>query len=527
MFLAIPATLLLAAPAPPQEPFLTLSGPSPGSEFGASVAVVGDLDGDGTPDLLAGAPREAAGGSRAGATLVLSGADGSQIRRHDGAADQRLGFRVLGLPDLDGDGTADYAVSAQRDNPAGLLSGLVRLFSGATGSLIREFRSASTWDRFGECLAAPGDLDGDGVADLLIGAPNDDWQGPGAGAVYVFSGATGARLQVQFGTDPWDLFGTSACGVGDLDGDGRDDFAVGAPRADAGGTDAGAVRVVSGRTGAVLLRLDGQAGQVLGLALGGPADFDGDGLPDLAVGGVEELVSLTQRPGGVSVFRLTDGARIARFEPDDPDEGFGQAVALLGDGDGDGFGDLLAGAPFAGEIGGTGLAAGAARIFGGLTGRRSFEWTGDANQDRLGAALVAAGDLNGDGLDDFLVGEPGANPAGAVWVFHSRRRPGIAITGLVAGGVAEVVSSGGRPGDLAIFFFGRQGFGETTFATGISLDLASPVTEAGRAPVDAAGVARLLVAVPPGAAGLRIWLQAWHAGSAGGLPSLPITAAVG
>ena len=523
-------TCLGAALLPAQTLDLHLSGQSAGAEYGAAVAMVGDLDGDGIAEVLVGAPRSDLQGDKSGSVYLHSGADGSLLRRHDGATAHKLGISLAAFSDLDGDGVPDYAASAQRDNASGLLSGYVRLWSGADGNLIREFQSTSTWDRYGALVVNAGDIDADGLPDLLISAPNDDWQGPGSGAVRLYSGATGLLLQTHFGRDPWDLFGTSACSVGDLDGDGYGDFAVGSPRADTPGPEAGAVQVYSGRTGAELRRFEGRPGDVLGVSVCTVGDFDGDGLEDLASGGVDDFSSLTQRPGVVMVYSLAQGSLIATFRDDQPSEGFGLAVAGLSDANGDGYGELLVGAPFSGLVGGNGLAAGSARMYSGLSGRRSFELDGDSNQDHLGAALAPAGDLNGDGLEDFLVGEPGGNPFGDVYLYLAGPLLPITVTNLAAGQSAEIRIDGGDPGARVDFFYCRSGFGVTGYGSGVSLDLASPAFQLGDTTVDAGGSARLPVQVPPGTTGLRVWFQAWQwQGGANppGRPSSAATAVVG
>jgi len=500
----------LAAAAPAQSVGLHLTGQGTNSDFGAAVALVDDLDGDGVDDVLVGAPRSDLQGDKAGSVFLHSGADGSLIRQHHGAAAHKLGISVAAFPDLDGDGTGDYAASAQRDNSSGLLSGYVRLWSGADGSLIREFQSASTWDRFGALVVNPGDIDGDGTADLLVSAPNDDWQGPGSGAVRIYSGADGSLLQTQYGRDPWDLFGTSACAVGDVDGDGRAAFAVGSPRAATPGPASGAVQVFSGRTGAELRRFQGRPGDVLGVSVCTVGDFDGDGLGDLASGGVDDFSSLTQRPGVVRVYSLANGQEITSFVHDRNTEGFGLAVAGLVDGNGDGYGELLVGAPHSGLVGANGLASGSARLYSGRSGRRSFEVNGDSPQDHLGTGLAPAGDFNGDGRDDFLVGEPGGNPNGDVYLYLQDPPLPITAVNLVAGQTAEVRLDGGTPGVRVDFFYSLAGFGVTEYGSGVSLDLAPPAAQLGDTIVDAAGTARVSLTVPAGVSGRRVWFQAWH-----------------
>ncbi len=512
---SLPLTFLLWASLLPSLPAQDLAyqvtGPSSGSDYGASLCGLGDLNGDGLNDFAVGAPRDGRNGLLSGCLRLHSGLDGSLLFEILGdAPGHRFGHRLAGLGDVNGDSIPDLAVSAARDNSLGYTSGYVRILSGADGATLHEFTSPATWDLFGNTLVALSDLDGDGLQDLLIGSPHESWQGPGSGAVRVYSSASGSLLHLLFGNATWDLFGFSACSVPDLDQDGWDDFAVGAPHADPMGSESGSVSVFSGRTGAQLQLLTGKPieGFGYGLAAG---DFDGDGAIEVAVSGVNDFSSLIQRIGFLEIRELDGtGSVTYRIEAADRFEGFGTTVTGIGDLNRDGSPDFAVGAPYSQGSGQGGIAIGMARIYIGLGGREFASHVGDSTSDKLGSALAAAGDLNGDGLDDYLVGEPGDNPAGAIYAFLSRPTPVITFSGATAGSTATLSLSEGLAGSPVTVAYSLLGFGVTGFPSGVTFDLASPISVMANFSNDANGQGFVSVPIPPGITGLQVWIQAWQ-----------------
>jgi hypothetical protein len=377
-------------------------GDAAGDYFGLAVAVAGDVNLDGIPDVLVGAPQVHPGFPGAGYARVLSGADGTTLLTVTGDSTQDLFARaVAAAGDVDLDGWPDLLIGAPGDDDNGPQCGSVRVVSGRDGSVLLDVDGAAAGDVLGVSVAGLGDVDGDGVSDFAAGAS----QLPTAGGyVRVVSGAGGATIALHALGGPGDRFGSAIAAAGDVDLDGKLDLIAGAPLDDAGGTNAGSARVISSASGAVLYTFLGTyPGGELGNALDGAGDTDADGWPDFVIAAWKEgggAPGVT--PGSVRVFSGRNGAVLWRFIGGGSDDFMGRAVGAAGDVDGDGFADFAMAARHDNDNEHTG----AVWVRSGRDGALVRTLFGDDSEDNLGLGLGASADFNGDGYGDVAVGAP-------------------------------------------------------------------------------------------------------------------------
>ena len=489
----------------------------PDDSAGAAVAVVPDVDGDGDAELLVGAPDNDRGADTAGAAYLLLG----PIPRGPGAlgladtriygtrSDQNLGVGVAGLGDTDGDGYGDVVVGSSGGGVDWPREGTASVFFGPLVPAVREssdagltIYGADAGDQIGASLQ-PLDLDSDGYADLAIAAPDSDLGVSGGGAVSVLYGPLSAGSSLSLLTDADvrltgsadEALGTGLGVVLDNDGDGYPELVASAPGTQVTATDEGVVYLLDGGgrledqapsspidhtddadgdgyteddgdcddtrasmapdldevcedgldndcdgqdarcapTGAWDVEdatgfeayapstssFDRAGQQVVGLG-----DFNGDGFPDVAVGDP----FYTTGTGAVYIRRgpltegteLHDGGTLVRFEGENVGDYVGEVIAPAGDVNGDGYDDLLIGAPYfndssssATEVGRVYLVLGSASATGSVSlASAALTITGTSTNVELGSAIAALGDIDHDGYGDIVIGDRGGTDAG-------------------------------------------------------------------------------------------------------------------
>lgn len=405
-----------------------------------------DVNGDGYDDIAIGAPAAGPTGTNPGTVRVFLGRSGDVMPSSvlsGSVAAGAFGRVVTAVGDVNGDGYGDLAVGAPFATVNGMDEvGEVRVFHGSASGLVTAaatvLQGRARRGNFGRAIAGAGDIDGDGYADLVVGAPmvdvgpNDD-----AGEVRLYlGGAAGlsSRSTSTFsGVAQGEAFGWSLAGLGDIDSDGFFDVAVGAPYADLNGrTDVGRVSVfrgsASGLSSIVARSIEGRLERDnFGWSIANGGDLNGDGLAELIVGAPVADPGGLDASGSVAIYYGAVGAfgTPIVFAGAGRGDNFGWSVAGAGDVNGDGYGELIVGAPYATmSTGSTGLmsvfwgaSSGVTRTGTGV----SLAW-GASVGDQLGSAVSGLGDVNGDGYFDLAAGAPGGDSSshddrGSVMVF--------------------------------------------------------------------------------------------------------------
>ncbi len=499
--------------------------------FGSSVSSAGDVNGDGFDDVIVGAPWAEPNGFLSGSAYVVFGKEGGfapilQLSTLDGSngfqfsGEEKFdscGTSVSSAGDINGDGFADFLVGAYGAGPGDGSSGASYVVFGKAGGFAPNIDAGSlngsngfrisgysTGDFSGRSVSSAGDVNGDGFADVIVGAYGANPNGENSGASFIvfgksagfaanldlstLDGSNGFRIS---GEMEFDLSGRSVSSGGDVNGDGFDDVIVGAWGAGPHGLSSGASYVVFGKANGFsanldLSSLDGRngfqingegeldsSGQSVSLA----GDVNGDGFGDVIIGapvagpddngasyvvfgkagGFAASIDLSTLDGSTG-FKISGGAAY---------DFNGSAVSSAGDVNGDGFDDVIIGAHGASP---NGHMSGASYVVFGkaggfaadidlslLSGNDGFRISGAAADDRSGRSVFSAGDVNGDGFDDLIVGaeaaDPGGTDSGASYVIFGHRA--LSAVMIVGTNIAQT-SNGGYRNDAISGFGGND-----------------------------------------------------------------------
>jgi hypothetical protein len=407
--------------------------------FGISVCGAGDVNGDGLADVLIGAEWYPVGGIRPGHAFLYYGARTglSTTPSWIGESDQDdcyYGLVTAPAGDVNGDGFSDFLVAAQMYDGGDINEGKVYLYNGSGDGP----RTTPGWaidgnqanSLFGHAISNAGDVNGDGFDDILVGASRYDNGQEDEGAAFLFLGhGVGPSVYPDWWAESNQIdanLGSSVAGAGDVNGDGYDDVMIGAPMYDALLVDEGRAFLWYGSPTAIPMGTPsnaswsgglGQAGAVSGNSVAGIGDVNGDGYADAAIGSMHYSNGQTNE-GAVQVYLGSSSGlsttAIRTFESDQAEARLGYSVSGAGDVNADGYCDLLAGAPrytysVAGE--------GAVFLYRGwpMGVEPTPAWVGhSAHTDAMfGITAASAGDVNGDGYSDILIGAP-EYPSGGV-----------------------------------------------------------------------------------------------------------------
>ncbi|MCK4811595.1 MAG: FG-GAP repeat protein [Methanosarcinales archaeon] len=409
--------------------------------FGYAVASAGDVNGDGYDDVVVGAYHNDSGGINAGKAYVyLGSASGISTTASwivtGEAGDDYFGYSVASAGDVNCDGYDDVIVSAHGNNDGGNDIGKAYVYLGSASGLSTTASWTATgeaaYDYFGSFVASAGDVNGDDYDDVIVSANGGD----DAGKAYVYLGsATGLRTTASWaatGEAAYDYFGKSVASAGDVNGDGYDDVIVGAYGNNDGGNDAGKAYVylgsASGLRTTVSWTAAGEAAyDYFGSSVASAGDVNGDGYDDVVVGAhgndnggnnVGKAYVYLGFASGLSTtvsWTATGEASVDHF---------GSSVASAGDVNGDGYDDIIVGA-YHNDDGGFG--AGKAYVYlgsaSGLSTTVLWTATGEAAYDYFGSSVASAGDVNGDGYDDVVVGaygnDNGGSDAGKTYTYQN------------------------------------------------------------------------------------------------------------
>ena len=439
-----------------------------GAKMGLDVSGAGDVNGDGFADVIVGASEYSNGQGSEGAAFVFHGGAQGTGDRNPSAADgqlesnqdfAQLGLSVASAGDVNGDGYSDVVVGAIGYDAGEANEGAAFIFhgsaSGITGSdplsAATLIESNQTGAQLGISVASAGDVNGDGFADVVIGSRLYDAGELDEGAAFVFHGSSvgvvgtnpsNADAQIESNLASGEL-GISVSSAGDVNGDGYSDVIVGAFRYTSPEVEEGAAFLFHGSAAGVLgsgpSDADAQiesdlTGANLGFSVSSAGDVNGDGFSDVVVGAnffaageLGEGAALILHGGLAGIGDRTPSTADALIESNQPSAQLGISVSSAGDVNGDGFSDIVVGAGYYdfGELG-----EGAAFVFhGGTSGIGDGNpLTADAQVEsnqagaQLGTSVSGAGDVNGDGFSDVVVGAPnyssGENSEGVALLFH-------------------------------------------------------------------------------------------------------------
>ncbi|MCX7995130.1 MAG: FG-GAP-like repeat-containing protein [candidate division WOR-3 bacterium] len=425
-------------------PYWTGQSNQANAHYGCAVACAGDVNGDGYSDVVVGAYAYDNGETDEGRAYVYHGSSlglpsTPNWTNESNQANAYFGISVATAGDVNGDGYSDLIVGASYYDGSQTDEGRAYVYHGSASGLSTTpnwtGQSNQTNAHYGSSISTAGDVNGDGYSDVIIGIPEFDNNETNEGRAYIYHGSASglSTLPVWFAepnqTNAY--FGNSVATAGDVNGDGYSDVIVGAYLYDNGETNEGAVFVYYGSASGTSTTPNwtnesNQASANYGFEASTAGDVNGDGYSDVIVGAPQYTNGQNLEGAAFAYYGSASGlSTIPSWtnESNQIDAYFGFAVSIAGDVNGDGYSDIIVGAHYY-DNGETN--EGAAFIYhGSATGVSTTpNWTGESNQANAyyGAAVATAGDVNGDGYSDVVVGaylyDNGETDEGRAYVYH-------------------------------------------------------------------------------------------------------------
>ncbi|MDR6808332.1 hypothetical protein J2Y45_005318 [Dyadobacter sp. BE34] len=427
---------------------LTITNGKPGAQMGFSVASAGDVNADGYDDVVVGAPYYDDGEPSEGAAFVYYGSVDGLITNtyhllQKDQANSFFGGSVAGAGDTNGDGFDDVLVGAKEYTIGESNEGVVFLYFGtASGIDLNVQPKALQMNKadsdFGYAVAGAGDINRDGYADIIIGAPTYIAQGI---ALVYYGGVNGPANQVTLTGFTNTHFGEAVSSAGDVNGDGYNDVIVGAWGAAIGEQGEGAAYIYLGASSGLDVtydkRLEGnQIDASFGFSVASAGDVNGDGYSDVIVGARYYDKGESNEGAAIVYYGTVGGINDVTPSPTYLEANvsgayFGWSVNCAGDVNGDGYSDLIVGAPNF-SVG----QSNEGNVFvyqgspDGAKAASSFSNESNTADNLLGKAVSGAGDVNGDGYSDVLAGANGYNngqatDAGVTFVYYGNNGKGL------------------------------------------------------------------------------------------------------
>jgi FG-GAP repeat/Secretion system C-terminal sorting domain len=448
-----------------------LQGNQSGDQFGWSVSTAGDVNADGYSDIIVGANFASAGQPQEGLAFVYKGSSngvgitGTLLQSGQNGAN--FGYTVASAGDVDNDGYSDVVVGAPNYDNGLVDIGAIFVFHGSAQGIDplvgARIEGIQAFEDLGYSVACAGDVNGDGYCDLIAGASGYDLGQIDEGAAFIYHGTPGginpAAMAVLQCNQASASMGVSVASAGDVNGDGYSDVIIGANQFSNPELNEGVAFMFLGSSNGIVSIIDtilesNQAGAEFGFSVASAGDMNGDGYSDVIVG----AKSYDTQNGAAFLYTGAatgvDGTSFTQLQPSTLNAQFGYSVAPAGDVNGDGYSDVLVGAPFYSNVesneGGAFIYHGAPN---GCAEVAGATLTNSQNGSQMGRCVNSAGDVNGDGFGDVIVSAPNytnmQSQEGAAYIYHgsamglSANPAAIVESNVASGALGGAASSAG------------------------------------------------------------------------------------